>query len=178
MGLIILVITFLSLLLSYRYYVTRKVNQEVRPSWSNSTPARRYMDGEDYIPTPKGVLAGFQFKSISLDVIIGPVIAIQFGWLPAILWLLTGTVFFGWVQDYLSTIISMRNAGKSLSDLIGIFFSPRTRPIMLSFLLVYLLIILGQFGMVLSTLLGRANVALGIFFLVLAGLLAGLMIYR
>lgn len=178
MGLIILVITFLSLLLSYRYYVTRKVNQEVRPSWSNSTPARRYMDGEDYIPTPKGVLAGFQFKSISLDVIIGPVIAIQFGWLPAILWLLTGTVFFGWVQDYLSTIISMRNAGKSLSDLIGIFFSSRTRPIMLSFLLVYLLIILGQFGMVLSTLLGRANVALGIFFLVLAGLLAGLMIYR
>jgi len=178
MGLIILVITILTLLLSYRYYVTRKVNREVEPSWSRSTPARRYMDGDDYLPSPKGLLAGFQFKSISLDVIIGPVIAIQFGWLPAILWLLTGAIFFGWVQDYLSTIISMRNAGDPLSDLVGTFFSPSSRPIMLSFILVYLLIILGQFGMILSTLLGRGNVAIGILFLTFSGLLAGLMIYR
>jgi carbon starvation protein len=136
------------------------------------------MDGEDYLPSPKGVLAGFQFKSISLDVIIGPVIAIQFGWLPAIVWLLTGAIFFGWVQDYLSTIISMRNAGNPISDLVGTFFSPSSRPIMLSFILVYLLIILGQFGMVLSTLLGRENVAIAILFLAFAGLIAGLMIYR
>lgn len=178
MGLIILVITILTLILSYRYHVTRKVNQEVEPSWSRSTPSRRYMDGEDYLPSPKGVLAGFQFKSISLDVIIGPVIAIQFGWLPAIVWLLTGAIFFGWVQDYLSTIISMRNAGNPISDLVGTFFSPSSRPIMLSFILVYLLIILGQFGMVLSTLLGRENVAIAILFLAFAGLIAGLMIYR
>lgn len=178
MGLIILVLTFLSLIVSYRYYVTRKVNREVEPSRSRSTPSRRYMDGEDYLPTPKGVLAGFQFKSISLDVIIGPVIAIQFGWLPAILWLLTGAIFFGWVQDYLSTIISIRNVGNPISDLVSTFFSPGLRPIILSFILVYLLIILGQFGMVLSTLLGRENVVIGILFLVFAGLLAGLMIYR
>jgi carbon starvation protein len=178
MGLIILGLVILSLFISYRFYVARKVSREVEPGWSRSTPSRRYSDGEDYLPTPRGVLAGFQFKSISLDVIIGPVIAIQFGWLPAILWLLAGAIFFGWVQDYLSTMISIRNEGRSLSDLIGTFFFHGSRPIILTFILMYLLIILGQFGMVLSTLLSRENVAISILFIAVAGFLAGFMIYR
>jgi len=178
MGLTILVITILVLLLAYRYYTVRKVNQTVEPDWSRSTPARRYMDGVDFMPTPTGILAGFQFKSISLDLIIGPVIAIQFGWLPAILWLLIGAVFFGWVQDYLATIMSMRKAGRPVSDLIGIYFNPTARSVILIFIFIYLLIILGQFGLLLSTLLGKENVPFSILFLVLAGFLAGLMIYR
>lgn len=178
MGLTILVITILVLLLAYRYYTVRKINQNVEPSWSRSTPSRRYMDGVDFMPTPTGILAGFQFKSISLDVIIGPVIAIQFGWLPAILWLLIGAVFFGWVQDYLVTIMSMRKAGRPVSDLIGSYFNPTARSVILIFIFIYLLIILGQFGLLLSTLLGKENVPFSILFLVLAGFLAGLMIYR
>lgn len=178
MGLTILVITILVLLLAYRYYTVRKVNQNVEPSWSRSTPSRRYMDSVESIPTPTGILAGFQFKSISLDVIISPVIAIQFGWLPAILWLLIGAVFFGWVQDYLTTIMSMRKAGRPVSDLIGSYFNPTARSVILIFIFIYLLIILGQFGLLLSTLLGKENVPISILFLVLAGFLAGLMIYR
>ena len=178
MSLAILGITVITLIISYRYYAIRKVNREVEPSWSRSTPSRRYMDGEDYLPTPKYMLAGFQFKSISLDVIIGPVIAIQFGWLPAILWLLIGAIFFGWVQDYLVTIMSMRKAGSPVSDLMEIYFGPRSRPVILSFLFAYLLIIMGQHGVILSTLLGRENVAIGILFLALAGITARMMIYR
>jgi carbon starvation protein len=178
MGLALLVITILVLLLSYRYYAAPKVNQNIEPSWSRSTPARRYMDNVNYLPTPAGVLAGFQFKSISLDVIIGPVIAIQFGWLPAVLWLLIGAIFFGWVQDYLAAIMSMRKSGSPLGNLIGAYFNPTARFVSLSFIFIYLLIILGQFGLLLSTLMGRENVSIGIFFLVFAGFLAGLMIYR
>jgi carbon starvation protein len=178
MSLAILGITIITLIISYRYYAIRKVNREVEPSWSRSTPSRRYMDGKDYLPTSKYMLAGFQFKSISLDVIIGPVIAIQFGWLPAFLWLLIGAIFFGWVQDYLVTIMSMRKAGSPVSDLMKIYFGPRSRPVILSFLFAYLLIIMGQYGVILSTLLGRENVAIGIMFLVLAGITAGMMIYR
>ena len=140
MGLTILVITILVLILAYRYYALHRVNQTVEPDWSRSTPARRYMDGVDFVPTPTGILAGFQFKSISLDVIIGPVIAIQFGWLPAILWLLIGAVFFGWVQDYLASIMSMRKAGSPLSDLIGSYFNPRARVVILIFIFIYLLL--------------------------------------
>jgi carbon starvation protein len=178
MGLLILVITIIALYLSYRYYASRKVEREVNPSWSRSAPARRYMDGIDYVPSPPGVLAGFQFKSISLDVIIGPVIAIQFGWLPAILWLLIGAIFFGWVQDYLSAIMSMRDKGKPISELIESYFGMYARPVILLFLFTYLLIILGQFGILISTLLGLPNVAPGIFFILLAGFLAGQLIYR
>ncbi len=178
MGLAILVITVLVLLFSYRFYATRKVNRYVEPTWSRSTPARRYMDNVNFLPSQAGVLAGFQFKSISLDVIIGPVIAIQFGWLPALLWLLLGAIFFGWVQDYLAAIISMRKAGRPLGDLIGIYFNSTSRTVILIFIFIYLLIIMGQFGLLMSTLLSRENVSFGILFLVLAGFLAGLMIYR
>jgi carbon starvation protein len=136
------------------------------------------MDNVNYLPTPAGVLAGFQFKSISLDVIIGPVIAIQFGWLPAVLWLLVGSIFFGWVQDYLTAIMSMRSAGNPLGDLIGDYFNPSSRFVGLLFILIYLLIILGQFGILLSTLVSRENVTFGILILVFTGFLAGLMIYR
>jgi carbon starvation protein len=136
------------------------------------------MDGIDILPSPQGILTSYQFKSISLDVVIGPVIAIQFGWLPAILWLLVGTVFFGWIQDYLVTIISMRSGGKSLSQLITIFFKPELRSAILIFILIYMLTILGQFGILLSTLLGSGTNLFSILILVLAGFLAGQMIYR
>ncbi|UCF27764.1 MAG: carbon starvation protein A [Chloroflexota bacterium] len=178
MGLAILFITVFVLLISYRIYAVRKVNQTVQPSWSRSTPARRKMDGVNFMPSPPGVIAGFQFKSISLDVIIGPVIAVQFGWLPAILWLLFGSIFFGWVLDYFSTIISVRNGGNTISDLIGEFFNPTSRKLILVFIYIYLLTILGQFGLLFSTLLGRENVASGIIILVFAGFISGLMIYR
>lgn len=178
MGLTLLIITILVLLISYRYYAASKVNQYVGPRLSRSTPARRYMDNVNYLPTPAGVLAGFQFKSISLDVIIGPVIAIQFGWLPAVLWLLVGSIFFGWVQDYLAAIMPMRSSGNPLGDLIGDYFNPSSRFVGLLFILIYLLIILGQFGILLSTLVSRENVTFGILILVFTGFLAGLMIYR
>jgi carbon starvation protein len=72
----------------------------------------------------------------------------------------------------------MRKAGRPVSDLIGSYFNPTARSVILIFIFIYLLIILGQFGLLLSTLLGKENVLFSILFLVLAGFLAGLMIYR
>ncbi|MGW8143636.1 MAG: carbon starvation CstA family protein, partial [Anaerolineales bacterium] len=178
MALAILFVTVLILLTCYRYYITRRVAQTVEPQWSRSTPARRKMDGIRFFPSPPGVLAGFQLKSISLDVVIGPVIAIQFGWFPAILWLLFGTIFFGWVLDYFSVMIPIRNNGSSLGDLFGEIFSPKSRKLILIFIYIYLLVLLGQLGLLLSTLIGRENVTSGILILVFAGFVAGLMIYR
>jgi carbon starvation protein len=178
MSLLLLSLVIASLILSYRYYASRKVEQEIEPGWSRSTPARRYSDGEEFMPSSSSILAGFQFKSTSLDMIIGPVIAIQFGWLPAVLWLIIGAIFFGWVQDYLSAIMSMRAKGKTVVELIESTFGMYARPVIQLFLLIYLLIILGQFGIVLSTLLGLPNVAPGIFFILIAAILAGQLIYR
>lgn len=178
MGLAVLIITLLILLLSYRFYVSPKVSQNINPSRKRSTPARRYMDGINFFPTKKSVLTGFQFRAISLDVIISPIIAVQFGWLPAILWLLFGAIFFGWVQDYLAAIISVRSSGRSFTELFGSYFNTKSRKVIYVFLLCYLLIIISQFGLLLTTLFSRVDMPFAIFFLVIAGLIAGYLIYR
>lgn len=178
MGILTLLITIVILLLAFRYYAAGKITQVVNPNMSRSTPARRNMDGVEFIPTPKSILAGYQFKSISLDLIIGPVIAVQFGWLPAVLWVLFGALFFGWAQDFLSTIISMREAGRNLSDLVGSYFNPGARTALLIFIFLYLLIIIGQFGLLIATLMARENVPINILLLGITAFLAGQMIYR
>ncbi|MFN2211585.1 MAG: carbon starvation CstA family protein [Anaerolineales bacterium] len=178
MGIAVLLFTLLVLGFSYKFYVSRQVNKNIDPNWHASTPARRYMDGVNFFPTNPGVLTLFQFKSISLDVIISPIIALQFGWLPAILWLLVGAIFFGWVQDYMATIISVRSRGDSLSQLIGTHFTPRSRILILVFLLCYFLIIISQFGLLLATLLGRDDLPLAIIFLIIASFFAGYLLYR
>lgn len=178
MGPAILFISVLVLLFGYRYYATPRVKQTVLPEWSRSTPARRKMDGVNFFPSPQGMLAGFQFKSISIDVIIGPVIAVQFGWLAALLWLLFGAIFFGWVLDYFSTIIPIRGSGITIGDLFSEIFNPTSRKFLLVFIYIYLLIILAQFGLLLSTLIGREDVLSGVLIIVFAGFVVGLMIYR
>ena len=178
MGLAILIFTFLILLLSYRLYISPKISQNINPSWNRSTPARRQMDGVDFFPSRSSVLAGFQMRSISLDVIISPIIAVQFGWLPAILWLLIGAIFFGWVQDYLSTIISVRTSGKSFPQLFEGYFNSTSRTLIYIFLIAYLLIIISQFSLLLSSLLSRDDTPFAIVLFVLVGLFAGFLIYR
>lgn len=178
MGLFLFFIIFLTLLIAYRFYALRKSRMEVEPNASRSTPARRYMDGIEFIPSQRSILTGYQFKSISLDVVIGPVIAIQFGWLPALIWLLVGTVFFGWVQDSLVTILSMRRAGNSLIELLAEFFQPEVKSVALVFLLIFLLAILGQFGILLSTLLTRGAILFNIFLLVSLSFIFGQLVYR
>lgn len=178
MGLTILLITIAILILSYRFYVSPMVSRHISPSRKRSTPARRNMDGLNFFPTQTGVLTGFQFRSISLDVIISPIIAVQFGWLPAILWLLFGAIFFGWVQDYLAAIISVRSSGRSFTQLFGSYFNSRSRKLINLFLLGYLLIIISQFSLLLTTILSRDDMPFAIIFLVIAGLLAGYLIYR
>lgn len=178
MGLALLLIVLVVLLLSYRLYVSPKVRQNISPLWERSTPARRKMDSVDYFPTSSSVLTGFQLRSISLDVIISPIIAVQFGWLPAILWLLIGAIFFGWVQDYFSTIISVRSAGKPFTKLFNQYFNSKSRTLIYLFLIAYLLIIISQFSLLLSSLLSRVNIPFAIMIFVLVGFFAGFLIYR
>ncbi|MGA2027161.1 MAG: carbon starvation CstA family protein [Syntrophobacteraceae bacterium] len=163
----------------YRYarYIDRKV---MMADPKRTTPANMYMDGVEFIPTSKNVLFGYQFKSIAgAGPIIGPIIAIQWGWAPALLWILLGTFFIGWVQDYASAMIAMRTEGASLGGLSYRLVSPRARLILLSFMYFYLLLIAGAFGnVVVSTAIGLKSAPMAWLFLTLAGILAGQMIYR
>jgi carbon starvation protein len=177
---LVLIIAFVVAIVGYyRYarYIDRKV---MMADPKRATPAHMYMDGVEFMPTSKNVLFGYQFKSIAgAGPIIGPIIAIQWGWAPALLWILLGTFFIGWVQDYSSAMVAMRNEGASLGGLSYRLVSPRARVILLSFMYFYLLLIAGAFGnVVVSTATGLKSAPMAWLFLTLAGLLAGQMIYR
>jgi len=144
-----------------------------------ATPATMYNDGVDFMPASGSVLFGYQFKSIAaLGPIVGPILAAQWGWLPALLWLVIGVFFIGWVQDYASTMLAVRSEGMTMGGLSYKLISPRARGILLSFLYFYLLLIMAAFGGIVAGLMARAEVPIGFFILVLAGVLAGQMTYR
>lgn len=165
-------------ILVYLIYAKRVERLIVSPSHNRPTPSRRYKDGKDFMPANLSVAFGFHFKSIGLDPIIGPIIALQFGWLPAVLWVLCGVFFLGWVHNYLATIMSMRSGGLNLGGLAEKLLNPRARKLLLSFIYLYSLLIMAGFGSIMAPLLTRENVPVGFLSLVLAGLLAGQLIYR
>ena len=106
-------------LIAYRFYSRFIAEKALRLDDSRITPAVRLNDGLDYVPTDKYVLFGHHFAAIAgAGPLVGPVLAAQMGYLPGVLWLLTGVVFAGGVQDFTVLFISTRRNGRSLGDLI------------------------------------------------------------
>ena len=106
-------------LVAYRYYSLYIAQRVMRLDPARATPAVTRNDGLDYVPTDKYVLFGHHFAAIAgAGPLVGPVLAAQMGYLPGVLWILTGVVLAGAVQDFLVLVISMRRDGKSLGELI------------------------------------------------------------
>lgn len=163
------------------YLYARSVDRTIfQTDVSKATPAKMYMDGVDFMPATKNVLFGYQFKSIAaLGPVVGPIIAAQWGWLPALIWVIAGACLIGWVQDYSSAMISVRSEGQTFGGLSYRLISPRARMILLLFIYFYLLLIMGAFGSALVGLfVGKDSVAFGMVAVTLTGLLAGQMIYK
>jgi carbon starvation protein len=177
---VVVIIGLIVAFIGYRVYAKYIDTKIMKSDPKKATPAKMYMDGVDFMPTSKNVLFGYQFKSIAgAAPIIGPIIAIQWGWLPAMLWILAGAFFIGWVQDYSSAMIAMRHEGASFGGLSHKLISPRARIILLSFIYFYLLLIAGAFGnVVVSTAIGLKAAPMAWLFLTIGGILAGQMIYR
>ncbi len=147
---------------------------------NKTTPAHMYLDGVEYFPVSKYVLWGYQFKSVAaLGPILGPFIAIQYGWLPALLWIVFGNFFIGWLQDYGSVMVSVRNQGKSFGPISYEFTGAGGRNTLLWFVLLYLLIISATFIYFIAIFW---NIFPGVFWATLgvfvAGVVAGRLIYR
>ncbi|MDI6763960.1 MAG: carbon starvation CstA family protein [Thermodesulfobacteriota bacterium] len=176
----VVIIGFIVFFIGYRVYAKYIDTKIIKADPKKATPAKMYMDGVDFMPTSRNILFGYQFKSIAgAGPIIGPIIAIQWGWLPALLWILLGALFIGWVQDYSSAMVAMRKEGASFGGLSHTLISPRARIILLSFIYFYLLLIAGAFGnVVVSTAVGLKASPMAWLFLTIGGVLAGQMIYR
>ena len=106
-------------LIAYRFYSLFISSKVLGLDASRQTPAYKFNDGLDYVPTNKYVLFGHHFAAIAgAGPLVGPVLAAQMGYLPGVMWILAGVVFAGAVQDFLVLFISTRRDGRSLGDLI------------------------------------------------------------
>ncbi|MGZ5202323.1 MAG: carbon starvation CstA family protein, partial [Telluria sp.] len=106
-------------LIAYRFYSKFIATKVVGLDPTRQTPAYKYNDGLDYVPTNRFVLFGHHFAAIAgAGPLVGPVLAAQMGYLPGVMWILAGVVFAGAVQDFMVLFMSMRRDGRSLGDLI------------------------------------------------------------
>ena len=163
------------------YFYARWYDKNVwEPDPKRATPAHMYMDGIEFFPTSKYVLFGFQFKGIAaLGPILGPFVGIHLGFIPALIWLLVGNFFIGWIHDYSALFMSVRNEGRTMGPLTYELISPRARTSLIGFLLFYLILITSVFvllcGMFFALWPGSFIVVV---FTIISGLIMSLMMYR
>src|SRR5579862_4557501 len=106
------------LAIAYRFYSAFLAAKVAVLDDSRETPAYRLNDGQNYHPTPKWVLLGHHFAAISgAGPLIGPVLALQFGYLPGLIWIVVGVCLAGAVQDMLVLAASVRHGGRSLAEI-------------------------------------------------------------
>ena len=111
--------------IAYRYYSAFLAARVAVLDDSRVTPAHRFTDGNNYVPTNKWVLFGHHFAAISgAGPLIGPVLAAQFGFMPGLLWITFGVVFAGATHDFIILAASVRRGGKSLADIARTEISP------------------------------------------------------
>ena len=115
------------------------------------TPANEFNDGVDYVPTNKYVLWGHHFTSVAgAALIVGPAIAVYWGWVPAVLWVTIGTVFFAGVHDFGALWASSRHKGKSIGALSEDVIGKRTRALFMVVIFLVLLMVNAVFGVVIA----------------------------
>lgn len=114
-------------------------------------PSVALNDDKDYVPTKKSIIFGHHFTSIAgTGPIVGPAVAVIWGWVPALLWVLFGSVLIGAVHDFGSLVVSMRNRGQTVGDIAGRVLTKRTRLLFLLILFMALTIVLAIFGLVIA----------------------------
>ena len=119
-------------------------------------PSKELEDGVDYVPTRKGIIFGHHYTSIAgTGPIVGPAIGIIWGWLPAVLWVLVGSIFIGAVHDFGTLIVSMRNQGKSISEAAAKYINARVRFIFFAIVFLSLLLVIAVFGVVIAAVFTR-----------------------
>jgi len=150
-AILIMVVAFVGYLLAYRLY-GRFVGKKIFAlSNANKTPSVTMEDGQDYVPTRKGIIFGHHFTSIAgTGPIVGPAIGVIWGWLPALIWVLVGTIVMGAVHDFGALVMSLRNQGKSISEITSKYINNRTRTIFFLIVLLELWIVIAIFGLIIA----------------------------
>lgn len=146
-------ITFGIFVIGYRYYSRFLADRVFQLRADEPVPAQELEDGVDYVPTRIGILWGHHFTSIAgAAPIVGPALAVIWGWVPALVWVTVGTVMMGAVHDFSALVLSARHQGRSIGDISGAVLNPRIRTLFLLIISLLIWIVLAVFAFIIATL--------------------------
>ena len=176
----LLLVGLIAMALGYVFYSKFIAERIYRLDPNYRTPAHTMRDGVDYVPTNKFVLWGHHFTSVAgAAPIVGPAIAVIWGWGPAFAWVVFGTIFFAGVHDFGALWASARSRGQSVGMLSGRLIGARGRSLFLVVIFLVLLMVNGAFAAVISNLLvSTPTSVIPVWGAILVALVIGQMIYR
>lgn len=176
----LLLVGLAAMALGYVFYSKFIAERIYRLDASFRTPAHTMRDGVDYVPTNKFVLWGHHFTSVAgAAPIVGPAIAVIWGWGPAFAWVVLGTIFFAGVHDFGALWASARSRGQSVGMLSGRLIGARGRSLFLVVIFLVLLMVNGAFAAVISNLLvSTPTSVIPVWGAILVALVIGQLIYR
>ncbi|AWT49101.1 carbon starvation protein A [Psychrobacter sp. YP14] len=157
---VVLLFGVLAMLGGYLFYSKFFAKHILGLDNSIPTPAHTMKDGIDYVPTNKYVLWGHHFTSVAgAAPIIGPAIAVIWGWVPAVLWVVFGTIFMAGIHDMSAVWASMRNKGQSIGSIAGSVMGGRVRTLMMVVIFLLLLMVNAVFGVVIANMMIKTPTA-------------------
>jgi len=179
-SILIVIVSLAIFTIGYKFYSKFLASKIFELNDSEITPAKRYEDGTDFVPTAKHILFGHHFTSIAgAAPIIGPCIAVYWGWLPAILWVVLGTVFMGAVHDFGALVISLKENGKSVADISSKVINKRVRIMFLIFIMCLTWLVLAVFANAIAGLFSKyPESVLPINIEIIIAILMGYFIYK
>ncbi len=194
-SLLLLIICIAILILGYIFYGGWLCKQWGVGDSKKPTPAHEMEDGVDYVPAKAPVLMGHHFSSIAgAGPITGPIGAAMFGWVPVVLWILVGGIFFGGVHDFGALFASIRHKGQSIGEIISTNMSKRAKMLFTIFAYLTLILVVAAFASIVATTFGavvdeagaidkaasatNASVAMVSLLFIVIAIAFGFMVYR
>ncbi len=179
-AILLLILGLAAFVTGYRFYsryIARRIYQ-LDPDYV--TPAHQFEDGTDYVPTNKHVLFGHHFTSVAgAAPIVGPAIAVIWGWLPAFLWVVLGTIFAGAVHDFGALWLSVRHRGHSIGTVTEGVLGSRARTLFLLIIFFLLLMVNAVFAVVIANLfIANPGAIFPIWMAMPTAVVVGLLVYR
>jgi carbon starvation protein len=155
-ALLLFILTSLAYIVAYHTYGKFLAKKIFKINPSATVPSKEFEDGKDFVPSKKHVMFGHHFTSIAgTGPIVGPAIGVIWGWVPAVIWIVFGSIFMGAVHDFGSLIVSMRHQGKSISEVAGHVINKRVRTMFFAIIFLALLVVIAIFGLVIAVIFAQ-----------------------
>ncbi len=152
-SLVLAIVCFSAYIIAYHTYGKFLGKKLFRLTSDAETPAHAQRDNMDFIPAQRDVIFGHHFTSIAgTGPIVGPAIGVIWGWVPALVWVVFGAIFFGAVHDLGSLVVSTRNQGRTIGDVAKDLVSPRVRLLFLIIIFFELWIVIALFALIIAVL--------------------------